>query len=148
MRCDLEVEEWKMAAKYLGGASVVGMEIYHPGPPSRNTYWLHFCECCQWTAVTSQPPQGLQPCPNLCPFMCDQHPMTDQNETVITWLFLQPMGHCSSRFPVEPTETVMPAFNCTFCLMLLPAFSFHSYWCQRYPLINMPKPKLHLRSVS
>lgn len=91
---------------------------------------------------------GIAALPKLCPFMCDQHLMTDQNETVITWLFLQPMGHCSSRFPVEPTETVMPAFNCTFCLMLLPAFSFHSYWCQRYPLINMPKPKLHLRSVS
>lgn len=151
MRHHQEVEGWRMTGRYLRECLLWAWRFITQNPLQESTYWLCFLECCQWTAFSSQPLRGG--CCLTQAHTHGQHPGTDQDGSIATWLFLPPTGWLWWAIAVldslwGPLTQSNMHLNCTFCLMLLPSSPFHTYWSQRHSLRNTLNPKLHLKSAS
>lgn len=117
------IKKWRLGdwLERTFGSVCCGHEDSPPGSPL-NACSLCSWQPCQWTALNSQPLQGLSPHPGSCPFMHGQHPMTDQDGSVTTWRSpmrqlwwaAAPLGS-----PWSPLTWVGLQFNCTVCLVLL-----------------------------
>lgn len=90
MRHHQEVEGWRMTGRYLRECLLWAWRFITQNPLQESTYWLCFLECCQWTAFSSQPLRGG--CCLTQAYTHGQHPGTDQDGSIATWLFLPPTG--------------------------------------------------------